>query len=125
MNNVYQLREGQNQFDTPHVGDGGNPGGIGSGGGGGDMIEARIAALEVSVKHIDTQISDIKTDIRELRSGQSWLLYGGTAALAFILMVFGWGYSRLADRSDSLSEKITQVQITLQKVADSVVQKHH
>ena len=37
-------------------------------GGPGDGMEARIAKLESDVSHIETSLTDIKTDIRELRN---------------------------------------------------------
>lgn len=40
----------------------------GSDHGGGNM-EARVAKLEAHVEHIDTTLSDIKSDIRDIRNG--------------------------------------------------------
>lgn len=36
-------------------------------GGGGDMLEARVARLESDVEHIKNSIKDIKDDVREIK----------------------------------------------------------
>ena len=41
---------------------------FGGGGGGSGGMEARIAKLEVAVEHIEHDIQEIKTDVREVRN---------------------------------------------------------
>lgn len=39
------------------------------GDGGGEDMEARVAKVEAAVEHIQLTLTDIKTDIREMRGG--------------------------------------------------------
>ncbi|WP_246550171.1 hypothetical protein [Photorhabdus caribbeanensis] len=39
----------------------------GSGGGGDEMLEARVARLESDVEHIKKSIDEVKTDVREMK----------------------------------------------------------
>ena len=48
--------------------DGSSGGGSSDGGSGGGGMEARIARLESDVHHIDKSVSDIKDDVRSLRT---------------------------------------------------------
>jgi len=61
---------------------------------GGGHMEARVAKLEAHVEHIDTTLTDIKNDIREMRKTiNANLLYvlGAIAALAGLMAKgFNW-----------------------------------
>lgn len=98
---VSQIRPGAGAF-TPSGGDGG--------------VEARLAKLEAIAEHINLQISDIKTDLRELRN---WAL----AAVLFILGSLATGYLRLSDRSDLINDKVSQVLLGVQQLADQAAKK--
>jgi hypothetical protein len=45
--------------------------GYDGGGGGGDMLEVRVAKLEADVENIKTNLSEARTDIRELTKNSS------------------------------------------------------
>ncbi|MGJ5822098.1 hypothetical protein ACSBQS_05600 [Serratia sp. H402Y] len=68
------------------------------GGGGNDMLEARVAKLESDVEYIKRDISEIKTDIKELRTIQRsdfHKLFGSLIAAAIGLagiMAKGFGW---------------------------------
>jgi hypothetical protein len=69
-----------------------------SGNGGGGSMEARVARLEASVGHIQTDISDIKQDLRNFRASVDqkflWLLgaygVGFFSLLGFLAKGFKW-----------------------------------
>jgi chromosome segregation ATPase len=81
-----------------------------NGGGGGGDVEARLARLEADVKHIDSEISEIRLDIRDIRQSlgkhhSDWMIlmrYGVACAAA--LLTFGAvAYVKLSDRIDTLA----------------------
>lgn len=67
-------------------------------GGGGNMLEARVAKVEAAVEAIQTTLTEARLDIREIRTDQKsnfkLLLIAGTAATISVLGVmaagFGW-----------------------------------
>ena len=81
-----------------------------SGPAGGGGIEARIARLEATIEHIDSQVSDIKKDV----SRQLW---AGIAAVGVILGVFATGYFRIDDRLTEISDRIFETQIAAHQQA--------
>jgi hypothetical protein len=94
-------------------------------GGGGDM-NARVTALEVTVRHIDGQLTDIKGDIRDLRTETGKLhsdnrqnILLGVAAIAFLLGAIAFAYFRLTDQVGSLTGKISDMQLSIQRIADA------
>ncbi|WP_391529851.1 hypothetical protein [Photorhabdus akhurstii] len=59
--------------------------GYDGGGGGDDMLEARVARLESDVEHIKKSIDEVKTDVREMRKdarSDFRLLFGAIIAVA-------------------------------------------
>jgi hypothetical protein len=87
--NVFTLHDekGDNTFVTSK-----------SGGGGGDMLEARVARLESDVQNINANAVEIKQDVRDLRSKQ-WahflITWGGLIGLGLGLagiMAKGFGW---------------------------------
>ena len=57
----------------------------GGGGSGSDGLEARIAKVEAAVEHIQRDLSEVKTDIRELRKDTNRdfrILFGALIAVA-------------------------------------------
>jgi hypothetical protein len=86
------------------------------GGGGGDEMNSRIAKLEAHAEHVETQLNDIKSDVRELRN---W----GMGAVGLIFAVLIAGYLLLSDKTEKVSDKLVQIELTLQQVADSVIKK--
>lgn len=83
--NVVPLRQPR------HIDDGGN-------GGGGEMIEARVARLESDSEHIKSTLKDIKDDVREIKRdarGDFRALFGSLIAVALCLagiMAKGFGW---------------------------------
>jgi hypothetical protein len=121
MSTVVPIRLGLNlvansQFPTTPA-----RGGIG-GGNGGDM-EARIAALEATVKHIDTQIADLKNDFRDQRSDHKAQFYTGLGAIAAIFGAIFFVFFRLSDRFDVVVDKISAMQLSIQHIGDSQPKK--
>jgi hypothetical protein len=95
--------------------------------GGGDDMEPRIAKLEVSVDHINTDIADIKSDIRSLRTetgnvlavvnAESRRLFQwGVVAIAFILTALTIGYLRLSDQNTQIADKLSQLQVVVARI---------
>jgi hypothetical protein len=88
----------------------------GGGGLGGDGLESRIAKVEAAIEHIQTDIADIKKDIRETR-GDWKILMGALAAGFLILAGAGAGaFMNLNDKLYGMSEKLT---IIIQKLPPS------
>jgi hypothetical protein len=57
----------------------------GSSGGDGSGIESRVAKIEAAIEHIQTDIADMKTEIRSLRQdakGDFRVLFGAIIAVA-------------------------------------------
>jgi hypothetical protein len=75
------LEEGETPPNDDNGGD--------SGGGGNMNLEPRVARIEAHIEHIDTSLSDMKQDIRELRT---WLIGGfiiltGSLATGFLYLI--------------------------------------
>lgn len=65
----------------------------------GDEMETRIARLESRVDYIFDTVSDIKSDVREIRN---W----GIGAVAFILVAIAGSYILTSEKMDARFEKI-------------------
>jgi hypothetical protein len=95
----------------------------GNGGNGDDTIGHRIVSLEKSVEHIDGQITDIKADIRELRSESTRQFYAGIAAIVCLVGMIMAGYFRLSDQEKEISNKLSELQLSVLHLADSIANK--
>ena len=69
----------------------------GRSGNGGGGLEARIAKLEAAVEHIQSDVSDIKTGLRQIRgdmrSDFRWTLAAFGAGFAALLGILGAGFN--------------------------------
>lgn len=72
-------------------------------------LEPRVAKLESDIKHIQTDIGEIKIDLRALRDkiDKQFLILGGMVISAFLILatILATGFFRLSDRVDAESAK--------------------
>lgn len=103
-------------------------GGFGGGGGGsgGDGMDYRVTVLETTLGHINETLVEIKRDYRDIRDNVSalpgkqhdifqQLLWGGIAAIVVVFGALISGYLLLQGRSDRISDKISDLQISIEK----------
>jgi hypothetical protein len=90
----------------------GSRGPVTPGGGGGD-IEVRLAALELRIQHIESDINEIKDDLKAISGGETRLLYAGIGAVAFLIVGGILSYLRLSDQSADISKQLMRVEYTL------------
>lgn len=80
----------------------------GGGGGGDEELRTRVKVLETHVEHIQTDISTVKDDIRDMRNvglGVAIALLSGLGGLFFYL----------DSKTDSLDEKLNNLNIQITK----------
>lgn len=79
----------------------GGPGDSGSGG-----SDERVTGLEVSMRHVESQLTEIKTETRRL-------LWAGMTAVALVFGALVTGYLRLDDDLDEISDRLYNWQISV------------
>lgn len=90
------------------------------GDGGGNDMEKRVTILETQLTNVNQNITDIKTDIRELRTSAKnnflWLLGTIVALYAFI----GVGFFNMDGRVDRLGENVISLQGDVKRIDSDV-----
>lgn len=95
------------------------------------ILEAKLEAL----KELSNS-SEIKQDIRELKSGLSnvkddlhtakiWILTLFGAGFIALLIVFSAGYLRLSDQEEKLTSVISDMRVSIQQLVDAIPHKKH
>lgn len=81
-------------------------------------MEGRIAILEAHVSHIQSDVTEMKKDIR-------WMLGIFGAGFIALLITFAVGYMRLSDNQEKQSVVMSDMRVSIQQVVDAVVLKKH
>lgn len=91
-------------------------------------MEHRVTVLETTVSHFGDTLIEIKDDIRGLRgqigslqgslaADYKHLLWGGIAACVTLFGAFTGGYVLLANRSEGISDKVSDVRIAIEHLS--------
>ena len=96
-------------------------------GGGEPPMESRIARLEADVDNINTNIADIKTDIRELRNQGKWMIsvIGGIiiAGAAMSAWVVDQTDNKMSGLENRLGSRLDRVDTRIDKLNDKMDKK--
>jgi hypothetical protein len=95
------------------------------------VLEAKLEALKES-----SNSSEIKQDIRELKSDMGkikdelhsakiWILSLFGAGFLALLVVFSVGYLRLSDHEEKLTSVVSDMRVSIQQLVDAIPAKKH
>ena len=84
-------------------------------------MDKRLTVLETHVSHINKDISEIKTDIRDLKGRELILILAAIGALATVYFAIDGKISNIDQKVTNQSENITKQFIDLKASIDKLI----